>query len=92
MQRISTVLLTSLVAGFLMTGCPEKKVEKEEPAAPQAVERSKVDEKAADKAAEEDQRGDEPEEKADDSEKKPVRKLVLPKKDQAGEEKDQGGW
>ena len=50
MQRTATVLLTSLLAGLLMTGCPEKKVEKEEPAArePSAVDKSGADEKADD--------------------------------------------
>ena len=42
MQRTGSVLLPTLIAAFFLTGCPEKKVEKEEPAAPSAVDKSGV--------------------------------------------------
>jgi hypothetical protein len=88
MQRTATVFLACLAA-LALTGCPdkEKKVEKEEPAAPTAVDKN-ADEK---NAAAEDEHG---EEQADEhgeepSDKKPVKKK---RADKAGDEKDQGGW
>lgn len=84
MQRTASVLFVSLFAGLLSTGCPEKKVEKEEPAAPTAVDKSGADEKAA---AEEEHGEDHPEGDEPKDDKKPAAK-----KKAAGEEKDQGGW
>ena len=86
MQRTASVLFASLFAGLLLTGCPEKKVEKEEPAAPTAVDRSGAEEK--EKATAEEEHGeDHPEGDEPKDEKKPAAK-----KKAAGEEKDQGGW
>ncbi len=93
MQRNLSVLLASLVAGLLMTGCPEKKVEKEEPAAPAAVAPAPRPQNHAatdDKA--DDEHGDEgaPEEHPDDgNDERPHRRR--PDK-AAGDAKDQGGW
>ncbi|HTQ04475.1 MAG TPA: hypothetical protein VMI54_11495 [Polyangiaceae bacterium] len=93
MQRTVSVLLTSLVAGLFMTGCPDKKVEKEDPAAPAAAPGPQPQSHAAtdDKAAD-DEHGDEgaPDEHPDDS-KRPHHHRP-DKKDQAGDAKDQGGW
>ena len=95
MQRTAIVSLASLVLGLLATGCPDKKVEKEEPAAPAAPASPKAAARVNtdDKAAEEDH-GEDPEEHAADEgkdEKRPHRRRP-DKKEQAGEEKDQGGW
>jgi hypothetical protein len=90
MQRPATVLLTSLLAGLLGTGCPEKRVEKEEPAAETALDKSG----SRDKPVAEDERveeGEEPGEEAKD-EGKPARRKLPEKKDPAPEEKDPGGW
>ena len=38
MQRTLTFLFVSFVSGFALTGCPEKKAEKEPPAAPDSDE------------------------------------------------------
>ncbi len=91
MQRTATVLLTSLLAGLLMTGCPEKKVEKEEPAArePSAVDKSGADEKADDEHGE-DQADDHGEDAKD--EKKPIHKKHAAKPGEEKDPKDQGGW
>jgi hypothetical protein len=98
MQRSVTVLLASLLAGLLSTGCPEKRVEKEEPAA--ATDQSGAEVKAgadkagADKAAAEEERPDEGEEHGEEAkdDRKPLRKKRVEKKEAAPEEKDQGGW
>jgi hypothetical protein len=88
MQRTVSVLLTSFLAGLLLTGCPEKKVEKEEPVAPTvASDKNGAD----DKAAADDEHGEEAAEAPGDD-KKPVKKRHTDKKDAAGAEKDQGGW
>ena len=95
MQRTATVSLASLVLGLLVTGCPDKKVEKEEPAGPaapalpKAAARNVPDDKAA-----EEEHGEDPEVHAADEGKddKRPRKRRTYKKEQAGEEKDQGGW
>jgi hypothetical protein len=98
MQRPVTVLLTSLLAGLLSIGCPEKRVEKEEPAppgaeepqAPKAAKKSRTD----DKAVNEDERGEEAEELAEEAkgEKNSARKKPAEKREAAPEEKDPGGW
>ncbi len=90
MQRPVTVLLTSLLAGLLCTGCPEKRVEKEEPAAATAADESGSKEKPA----AEDERAEEGEEHGEEAkeEGKPARKQRAEKKDPAPEEKDPGGW
>jgi hypothetical protein len=88
MQRTASVLLASLVAGLLLTGCPEKQVEKEAPAAPTAVDKSGAEEK--DKAGAEEEHGEDHPEAAD--EPKDEKKAAAKKKKPAGEEKDQGGW
>ncbi len=91
MQRTASVLLASLVAGLFMTGCPEKNVEKEEPAAPAASPGPKPASHAAtDDKADEDH-GDEgaPDEHPDDSnEKRPAHRRRPDKKEPAAE----GGW
>jgi hypothetical protein len=91
MQRTGSVLLPILIAACFLTGCPEKKVEKEEPAAPTAVDKSgaEVADPKEKNAAEEDHvedQDDHAEDPKDD--KKPAPK----KKKAAAEEKDQGGW
>src|SRR4030095_599624 len=87
MQRTASLLLPTLIAALFLTGCPEKKVEKEEPAAPTAVDKSGAAEKK-EKAAE-DEHGEEQDDHAEDpkDDKKPAAK-----KKKAAEEKDQGGW
>jgi hypothetical protein len=88
MQRTVSLLLPTLVAALLLTGCPEKKVEKEEPAAPTAVDKAadKGDEK--EKAAAEDEHGEDPEGAEDPK----AEHKAAPKKKKAADEKDQGGW
>ena len=55
MQRLFTVLSVAVVSGFVLTGCPEKKAEKEEPATPDTpaaeapAEEKKADEKKDEK-------------------------------------------
>jgi hypothetical protein len=99
MQRSVTVLLASLLAGLLSTGCPEKRVEKEEPAAPSdqsgAEVKAGADKAGADKAAADEERPDEGEEHGEEAkdDRKPLRKKTGEKKKEAApEEKDQGGW
>lgn len=96
MQRTVSVLLASLVAGLLMTGCPEKRAEKEEPAAPAAAPGPKPQAHGAtDDKATEDDHGDEgaPDEHPDDAnDKRAVHHRRPDKKEQAGDAKDQGGW
>lgn len=78
MQRTLAVLIPSLLAGLVLTGCPDKKAEKEAPAT--------ADEPAAAAA---DQSGVPDEKKAGD---KPVEKAE-PEKEEPEEEKDEeGGW
>jgi len=95
MQRTVSVLLTSFVAGLLMTGCPEKRVEKEDPATPTATDKAPTasDKSGADEKAAEDEHGEEADEHAEapkDDQKAPRKRH--PDKKAAGEEKDQGGW
>ena len=98
MQRSVTVLLASLLAGLLSTGCPEKRVEKEEPVAPTDQSGAEVKagaDKGADKAAADEERPDEGEEHGEEAkdDRKPLRKKTVEKKKEAApEEKDQGGW
>jgi hypothetical protein len=88
MQRTASLLLPTLVAALFLTGCPEKKVEKEEPAAPTAVDKA-ADKPAADeKAAAEDEHGEDPEDHAED----PKADHKAAKKKKAADDKDQGGW
>ena len=86
MQRTGSVLLPTLIAAFFLTGCPEKKVEKEEPAAPTAVDKSGAAEEKA--AAAEDEHPEDQDDHAEDpkDDKKPAAKK------KAAAEKDQGGW
>jgi hypothetical protein len=81
MQRILTFLFVGLVSGVALTGCPEKKAEKEPPATPEDTS----EEKAA---------ADEPEpEAAAADQKKPEEKKPEEKKPAKAEEKaDEGGW
>jgi len=87
MQRTVTVFLACLAA-LALTGCPdkEKKAEKEEPAAPTAVDKN-----ADEKNAAEDEHG---EEQADEHGEEPTDKKPVKRKraEKAAEEKDQGGW
>jgi hypothetical protein len=55
MQRLFTVVSIALVSGLALTGCPEKKAEKEEPATadtPAAADPDPAEEKADEKAEE----------------------------------------
>jgi hypothetical protein len=90
MQRPVTVLLTSLLAGLLCMGCPEKRVEKEEPEEATAADKSG----SKDKPGVEDERAEEGEEHGEEAkdEGKPARKKRVEKKEAAPEEKDPGGW
>jgi hypothetical protein len=71
MLRTVTVLLAGLVSAFVLTGCPEKKAEKEAPASADdpiadqsgAAEDKKKDEKAEDKKAADEDKTDEKDEK-----------------------------
>jgi hypothetical protein len=57
MQRLFTVLSIAVVSGLALTGCPEKKAEKEDPATPDtpaaADEPAPADEKKAEEKKEE---------------------------------------
>jgi len=56
MQRSLTVLSLAILSAFALTGCPEKKAEKEEPATPDmpaAADQAGADEKKADEKKEE---------------------------------------
>ena len=90
MQRTASLLLPTLVAALLLTGCPEKKVATEEPAAPTAVDKAAGKPAADDKekAAAEDEHGEDPEDHAED----PKADHKAAKKKMAADEKDQGGW
>jgi len=92
MQRTGSVLLPTLIAAFLLTGCPEKKVEKEEPSAPTAVDQSGAAEAKdlKEKPAAEDEHGEDPDDRAEDP--KDDKKAAPKKKKAAVDEKDQGGW
>jgi outer membrane murein-binding lipoprotein Lpp len=66
-MRLFTVLAIAIVSGLALTGCPEKKAEKEEPATPDvpaAADQSGTDEKKADEKKEEKK-----DEAADDKDK-----------------------
>jgi hypothetical protein len=63
MQRLFTVLSIALVSGLALTGCPEKKAEKEEPATPDtpaAADSDPAEEKSDEKAEEKDEDKEEP--------------------------------
>jgi hypothetical protein len=95
MQRTASVLLASLVAGLFMTGCPEKSVEKEDPAAPARAPRAKAAEHSATDDKADEEHGDEgaPDEHPDDSdEKRPLRHRRPDKKDPAAADANEGGW
>jgi hypothetical protein len=95
MQRTATAFLWSLVMGLLTLGCPEKRVEKEEPAAAPAEEKAAVrDKSGADDKGVEDEHADEADEHGEEAkdDKKPPKRKRPDKKEQAGDEKDQGGW
>ena len=95
MQRTVSVLLTSFLAGLLLTACPEKKVEKEEPASPTSEKVTGASDKnGADDKAAEDEHGDEADDHAEapGEDKKPSKKHRAEKKEPAAAEKDQGGW
>jgi len=56
MQRFFPVLSVAIVSSLALTGCPEKKAEKEEPATPDmpsAADQSGAEEKKADEKKEE---------------------------------------
>jgi len=80
MQRTLTFLFVSLVSGLALTGCPEKKAEKEPPAAPD------TDEGAAAEEAKEEEAADEKK----PEEKKPAEPKAEEKK--AADKPDEGGW
>ena len=65
MQRILTVLAVSVVSGLVLTGCPEKKAEKEAPATPD-IPAADTDQSGAD-----DDKEAEEAEKEEKDEKKP---------------------
>lgn len=93
MQRTGTVFLLSVLASLLTLGCPEKRVEKEEPAAEAPADKSGTPTKPADeKPAAEEERPDEGEEHGEEAkdEKKPPKKRKADKP--AAEDKDTGGW
>jgi hypothetical protein len=80
MLRTFTVLTVGLLSAFVLTGCPEKKAEKEVPATADdpvaaAAEDKKNEEKAEEKPAAE----------------KPAEKKKEPAAE-AKDEKDEGGW
>jgi hypothetical protein len=58
MQRLFTVFSIAMVSGLALTGCPEKKAEKEEPATPDTpaaeapAEEKKAEEKKEEKKEE----------------------------------------
>jgi hypothetical protein len=63
MQRLFTVLSIALVSGLALTGCPEKKAEKEEPATPDmpaAADSDPAEEKSDEKAEEKPEDKEEP--------------------------------
>jgi hypothetical protein len=77
MQRTLTFLIVGLVSAFVLTGCPEKKAEKEPPATAEdtSEEKAAADEAEEGEAAAADQKKPE--------EKKPAK---------ADEKVDEGGW
>jgi hypothetical protein len=76
MQRTLTFLIVGLVSAFVLTGCPDKKADKEPPA-------------TAEDTSEEKAAADEPEgEAAAADEKKPEEKKPAKAEDKA----DEGGW
>jgi hypothetical protein len=80
MQRTLTFLFVGLVSGFALTGCPEKKAEKEPPAAPEDIDEEKAAADEEPEAAAADEKKPEP---AKPAEKKPAK---------AEEKADEGGW
>lgn len=76
MQRSFTVLGLVLVSGLALTGCPEKKAEKEEAASPDIPA-------AADQAGADDKQVEE----AEDAEEKAEEKA-----DEKKEDAEEGGW
>jgi len=80
MQRKFTFLFVSLVSGFALTGCPEKKAEKEPPAAPDSDEGQAAEDTKEEEAAEEKK----PEEKKAEDKK--------PEEKKAADKPDEGGW
>jgi len=65
MQRLFTVLSVAVVSGLALTGCPEKKAEKEEPATPDtpaAADQAPADEKKAEEKKEDSKEEPEKEE------------------------------
>lgn len=83
MQRTLTFVFVGLVSGLALTGCPEKKAEKEPPAAPE--------DNTEEKAAAEDQEDESADQKKPE-EKKAEEKKPAEKKPAAGEKADEGGW
>ena len=80
MQRTLTFLFVSLVSGLALTGCPEKKAEKEPPVAPDSDEGAAVEDTKEEEAADDN--------KAE--EKKPEEKK--PEEKKAADKPDEGGW
>lgn len=83
MQRILTFLFVGLVSGVALTGCPEKKAEKEPPATPEDISEEKA-------AADEPESESEPEAAAADQKKPEKPEEKKPAK--ADEKVDEGGW
>lgn len=81
MQRTLTFLFV-LASGFALTGCPEKKAEKEPPAAPDSDE--------GEGAAVEDTKEEEAADEKQPEEKKPEEKK--PEEQKAADKPDEGGW
>jgi hypothetical protein len=78
MQRTLTVLIVGLASALALTGCPEKKAEKEAPAS--------ADDPVNDQSgAAEDKKKEEKAEKADDKKKEGA-------DDDKDDKKDEGGW
>jgi hypothetical protein len=94
MHRTPSVLFASIALGLFVTGCPEKKVEQEQPAAVESAPQKVRTRHATDDKTAEEEHGDEPEEHAADEPKDDARprKKRPAQKAPAGEEKDQGGW
>jgi hypothetical protein len=84
MQRILTFLFVGLVSSVVLTGCPEKKAEKEPPATPEDT--------SEEKAAADEPESEEPEAAAADQKKPEEKKPDEKKPAKADEKVDEGGW
>ena len=68
MQRISMVLAASVISALALTGCPEKKAEKEEPATPDIPAAENDQSGAAEEKADDEAAAEEAEEKKEEAE------------------------